>query len=244
MVNNTIDAPSTSTGITSSSNSSHYRIIEQDSDDEIINNHNSDTIERNGDGNNFVNILPTPLNGLHDKCLNVLEITNNENETRNESSQNYFNFTQHFMENNPYRSSISVDRPSTSRHRPTSEILRNNFYNIVDTATETTLTVKKTISNDYYSETDSELEYDYCTPVKKKHLISGGGTDSGCGTGPSSSTLKNHHQECSTYNNNINNDKSSDEEDYNNENNYEKFKRYKKARLNIRKRIVNDSDSN
>lgn len=172
-------------------------------------------------------------------------MSNSDNErTRNELSperDDFYRYTQRYRENRELRS-LAIDRPSTSRHHSPTEILRNNFYNIVNTVTETTLTLKKTIPADYYSETDSELEYDYCTPVKKKRLNSGtGGSDSGCATGPSSSTIKSRHRppECSTFN-----DHSSDEEDYKNENKFEKFKRHKKARLNIRKRIVNDSDSN
>lgn len=70
---NPFDTPSTSTGITGSSNSL-FRVIEQDSDDEIppnvcIENHNSAE-------NNLINILPTPLNGTHDLYINVLEMNN------------------------------------------------------------------------------------------------------------------------------------------------------------------------
>lgn len=70
-----LDTPSTSTGITSSPKRSLYRIIEQDSDDEPRNsneNNEGDSVEEN----NFVNILPTPLNGTRDVFINVLEVDN------------------------------------------------------------------------------------------------------------------------------------------------------------------------
>lgn len=70
-----LDTPSTSTGITSSK-SNLYRVIEQDSDDEPRNENeireNNDNVEEN----NFISILPTPLNGTRDIFINVLEVDN------------------------------------------------------------------------------------------------------------------------------------------------------------------------
>ncbi|RZC41940.1 DDB1- and CUL4-associated factor 5 [Asbolus verrucosus] len=154
--NNSFDAPSTSTGITSSNNSV-FRVIEQDSDEDVP--PNNCTENGGSEENNFVNILPTPLNGTHD------------------------------------------------------------------------------------IESDTDYEFDYRTPVKKRRTVSA--SDSGCGTGPCSSTspypIRNsrNHQECSS-NDLYNNGRDSEEEF-----NYEKFKkRVNKARMNIRKQIGVDSDSN
>lgn len=69
-----LDAPSTSTGITSSK-SNLYRVIEQDSDEEPCNGNQSQE-DDNTEVNNFISILPTPLNGTRDLYINVLEVDN------------------------------------------------------------------------------------------------------------------------------------------------------------------------
>lgn len=66
--NSSFDTPSTSTGITGSS-SAVFRVVEQDSDEDVPENLNN--VE-----NNLINILPTPLNGTHDLYINVLEMNN------------------------------------------------------------------------------------------------------------------------------------------------------------------------
>ncbi|CAH1965595.1 unnamed protein product [Acanthoscelides obtectus] len=77
--NSSIDAPSTSTGITSSK-SALFRLIEQDSDEEPRN--STENAEEDGnteevvDQNNFISILPTPINGTKDILINVLEMAN------------------------------------------------------------------------------------------------------------------------------------------------------------------------
>lgn len=70
-----LDAPSTSTGITSSK-SNLYRVIEQDSDEEPRNGTESHEEDDNPEENNFISILPTPLNGTRDLYINVLEVDN------------------------------------------------------------------------------------------------------------------------------------------------------------------------
>lgn len=67
------DTPSTSTGITSSENAL-YRVIEQDSDEEPRNGNENREDDNNADENNFISILPTPLNGTRDIFINVLEV--------------------------------------------------------------------------------------------------------------------------------------------------------------------------
>lgn len=74
-VNNSLDTPSTSTGITSSKNTL-YRVIEQDSDEEPRNTNENREDDNVTEENNFVNILPTPLNGTRDIFINVLEVDN------------------------------------------------------------------------------------------------------------------------------------------------------------------------
>lgn len=73
-----IDVPSTSTGITagSSSNNPIFRVIEQDSDEETSQPNTANCDTRAAPADNFVNILPTPLNGSQDMYINVLEIAN------------------------------------------------------------------------------------------------------------------------------------------------------------------------
>lgn len=71
---NSLDTPSTSTGITSSERSM-FRLIEQDSDDDTRNLNEPERAEET-EASNFVNILPTPLNGSRDALINILEVTN------------------------------------------------------------------------------------------------------------------------------------------------------------------------
>ncbi|XP_044263338.1 DDB1- and CUL4-associated factor 5 isoform X2 [Tribolium madens] len=197
--NNSFDAPSTSTGITSSSNSV-FRVIEQDSDEDVP--PNNCTENGNSEENNFVNILPTPLNGTHDMYINVLEMSSaNVVTVRNEGAE----------------------EASTSNGPPACSV-RGAFAA-------------------YETESDSDYsEFDYRTPVKKRRVSA---SDSGCGTGPCSSTSpypirgSRNHQECSS------NDLYNNERDSEDEFNYEKFKkRVSKARINIRKQIGGESDSN
>lgn len=79
-----LDMPSTSTGITASS-SSLYRIYEEESDEEQQQQPSvSDPPEQQ-----LINILPTPLNGTHDMYINILQVPvqtrNNVITVRNES---------------------------------------------------------------------------------------------------------------------------------------------------------------
>lgn len=69
-----LDTPSTSTGITNSKNTL-YRVIDQDSDEEPRNGTEARD-DNNEEGNNFISILPTPLNGTRDIFINVLEVDN------------------------------------------------------------------------------------------------------------------------------------------------------------------------
>ncbi|KAJ8941914.1 hypothetical protein NQ318_013247 [Aromia moschata] len=75
--NHTLDAPSTSTGITNS-NGVVYRVIEQDSDEEGQGQIATELCDENHvvEEDILVNILPTPLNGTHDMFVNVLEMAN------------------------------------------------------------------------------------------------------------------------------------------------------------------------
>lgn len=111
-----------------------------------------------------------------------------------------------------------------------------------------------------YSDSDSDFECDYRTPVKRIRRTVSVHSDSGCGTGACSSTSpyvkknnksrsigNNHHhqQECSGSDALYNNNSEQRERDSDDEYNYEKFKkRVNKARINIRKQIGADSDSN
>lgn len=232
---NSFDAPSTSTGITSSNNSV-YRVIEQDSDDDVPANNCTENGE--SEVNNFVNILPTPLNGTHDMYINVLEMTRNMTNTnvvtvRNEdynnqastshSSREFFNVNVFPSgSNNGNLNCVSASGDNCS----VGDLLQTDSFN-----------------NTYFNEHDSDTdyEYDYHTPVKKRRTVSA--SDSGCGTGPSSNSpysIRNprNHQECSS------NDRYSNEGDPENEY-YESIKkRIKDARMNLSKQIGGDSDSN
>ncbi|KAK4884518.1 hypothetical protein RN001_000789 [Aquatica leii] len=236
-----IDGPSTSTGITSSA--TVFRVVEQDSDEDIPLNRCLENTTNSEE--NFVNILPTPLNGTHDMCLNTLEINDHNN-----------NGNVVALRNEDY---IRVEAPSTSslnNDTKTSVIIHNSCQNeegpclekfTNEDAYEFVNSESYLNSNTYINDSDSsECEYD-CTPIKKRNSeIST--PDSGFVTGPCSSSSgytihsSKSHKPCSSRSvNNSYNEISSDDPDYP----YEKFrKRAKKARLNVRKKICGDSDSN
>ncbi|KAK9875394.1 hypothetical protein WA026_007789 [Henosepilachna vigintioctopunctata] len=227
--NNSLDGPSTSTGITGSHNSL-FRVIEQDSEEDAP---PTGCVENGNEGEeNLVNILPTPINGTHDMFINVLEMTRNvinggdSGATREDGA----------------------GRPSTSRqnrHRYDSAVCIDGGSERAASSNGVTRFPRSSFNGSYPplavngNNTDSDSDYacGYVTPIKKRRTISA--SDSGFGTG-SCSTVKtrdhhNHQQECS-------NSVSCSSED---ELNYEKFrKRVKKARLNLRKEIAADSDSN
>ncbi|CAH1117192.1 unnamed protein product [Phaedon cochleariae] len=79
-----LDTPSTSTGITSSE-VSVFRLVEDDSDDEVRPANGGGEVEDSVVEGNFVNILPTPLNGTRDVLINVLEVV--DEDTRNSRNQ-------------------------------------------------------------------------------------------------------------------------------------------------------------
>lgn len=234
--NNSFDAPSTSTGITGSSNSV-FRVIEQDSDDDVPP-ENPNNLE-----DNLINILPTPLNGTHDLYINVLEMNNgspgtnvvtirNEEYGRASTSNGVSRWeADHALTSTNSRSNnCDYEQCSTSNGR-------KNCLNSEHCTTENTLHAT------YLSESESDYEFNYHTPSpSRKRRSSVSVTDSGCGSGPCSSSgsysLRNPRNYTSC-NNGFNNHSSDD--DYA----YVSFKkRVKKAKLNIRKHIGADSDSN
>ncbi|XP_068896111.1 uncharacterized protein [Tenebrio molitor] len=245
--NNSFDAPSTSTGITSSNNSV-FRVIEQDSDEDVPPNN---CIENGGsEENNFVNILPTPLNGTHDMYINVLEMTNNNSNANVVTVRN-----EEYEEASTSNRSNSAILPHECGSGGYMHMFENGFASTSNDNANCTgvrrasCSVDNYVQNDSYngygneSESDTDYEYDYRTPVKKRRTVSA--SDSGCGTGPCSSTSPypirhtRNHQECSS------NDLYNNQRDSEDEFNYEKFKkRVSKARMNIRKQIGVDSDSN
>ncbi|KAF5292282.1 hypothetical protein FQA39_LY03316 [Lamprigera yunnana] len=241
--NSSIDAPSTSTGITSSNNV--FRLVEQDSDEDAPLNRCLES--RTNSEENFVNILPTPLNGTHDMCLNALEMSNHNNNNNGNvvalRNEDYLRVEAPSTSSsiNEGKSSIMVQR---SCHRQDSPCLEELTH---EEGCEFVNSDSCVNNNSYVNGSDSsECEYD-CNPVKKRSSDMST-PDSGFVTGPCSSnssytihTSKHHKPGSSRSANSSYNDISSDDPDYP----YEKFrKRAKKARLNIRKKICGDSDSN
>lgn len=120
-----LDVPSTSTGITAS-NSSVYRIYDQDSEEETnVNNRPSPGVEEQP----LINILPTPLNGTHDMYINILQVpVSNGNSVitvRNESAA---------YENNPSNNTpYNRDTDSSSAEMDNDDISTPNgkFHNCV-----------------------------------------------------------------------------------------------------------------
>ncbi|XP_018328592.1 DDB1- and CUL4-associated factor 5 isoform X2 [Agrilus planipennis] len=202
--NSCIDVPSTSTGITGSSNSV-FRVIEQDSDEDVTSNHCLESPANSEE--NFVNILPTPLNGTHDLCLNSLDMTNGTADIHQERQR------------------------STGTARRRKESNEDDFY------------LDSYVCED--SSDSSECDYDY-TPVKKNRVNNPrnlGTPDSGFATGACSSgsgyAVSKNNVPCSSRS--YRNGHSSEDGQYP----YEQFKkRVKKARMNMRKKVGVDSDSN
>lgn len=252
--NNSFDAPSTSTGITASNNSV-FRIIEQDSDEDVPPN---DCVENNiSSEDNLVNILPTPLNGTHDMYINVLEMTNG-NANGNVVAVRNDEYEHASSSNGANNCSAEENHASTSTNgrysqrncisydeecSPTNSKTHRKLYYKDSYTQEPYLINEDFVSNSMcVSESDSDYEFDYRTPPpSKKRRSSVSVTDSGCGSGPCSSNgtysrrSTRNHPACS------NSFDHSSEDDYA----CVSFKkRVKKAKLNIRKHVGADSDSN
>ena len=229
--NNSLDVPSTSTGITGTS-ASVYRIIEQDSDDEAPVALNNCIENRNTSESNFINIIPTPLNGSHDMFINMMEMAT-------ESTSDNGNMVT--LRNDDYEASASTSNNCVvpSAHVDSDE--EYNFENYLNTY----------LNDSSCGDSGPECE---TTPVKRKRVSNE--VDSGFATGSCSSNgrarrrvLLSRNVSSSTTttttsggtaNGNTYNDYSSDDDCR-----YEKFRRrVKKARINIRKQIGGDSESN
>lgn len=207
--NNSFDAPSTSTGITGTSTVFRY-LEEQDSEEEAPPFNCDET--RDVPQDNFVNILPTPLNGTHDMYINVLEI-NNANGANNGVALPDGEFPQSSSSNSTFSNEEIFDDFERYPKSPT-----------------------------YYSDSDSNCEFNF-TPAKKRRSA-GGEVDSGFATGPccssgSSKRSTKNRSDLPNKNGKINNDSSEDEF---NCGRYKK--RIKKSRVNVRKQLCGDSDSN
>ncbi|KAI4466865.1 hypothetical protein MML48_2g00004860 [Holotrichia oblita] len=250
--NSSYDVPSTSTGITGTS-SSVYRVIEQDSDEEApptnVCTENNSNLE-----DNFVDIIPTPLNGSHDMYINMIEMPNNINNsnaiTMNGNNNNNSNNVV-TLRNEDYTSTSSAGHSHSVKCDSGGEDdeYSAEFASYINENGYSNDTNRNNNNNSSYS--DSDQDYNY-TPVKKRRR-NHSEIDSGFATGSCSSnnsyakrSLRSNSSVTRTTiatsynNNNNNNDHSSDDDCH-----YEKFKkRVKKARVNIRKQIGGDSDSN
>lgn len=257
-LNMLLDTPSTSTGITSSS-SAVFRVLDQDSDEEALNsppnglpeeNHLSDHEEEN-----LVNILPTPLNGTQEHVFSSLEMpstsiqqaVSNGQLTNGTSSSNGNVVT--IRNSDEYNNEASTSRGSSECHNRKRKTAANstpksNYFSDSDEDCPSTSAANGNgVPGGLSSSTDSEYGYDYYTPPKKRRAASY--SDSGCGTGPSSTKSK-FMEKYVCFNKapemagGSQNGYSSEEEHRN-----ERFrKRVRKARVNIRNRVGADSDSN
>lgn len=260
--NNSFDAPSTSTGITGS-NSSVFRIIEQDSDEDIPPTECAEN--HNGTEDNLVSILPTPLNGTHDMYINVLEMTNG-NANGNVVTVRNEEYELASTSNGASRSLVHDSADCENGHASTSNrrYLQRNCDNYEEECSTTNNNYAHRKSyfdeayeqyNDYIngdnyvndssylneSDSDSDFEFDYQTPPPSKKRRSSV-ADSGCGSGPCSS-----NGSYSLRNSRSNLPCSSSFNDHSPEDDYRCAtfkKRVKKAKLNIRKHVGADSDSN
>ncbi|KAF7266740.1 hypothetical protein GWI33_019961 [Rhynchophorus ferrugineus] len=234
-----LDTPSTSTGITNS-NSSMYRVLEQDSDEEALQSpiEQEDDEEQSPEVENLVNILPTPLNGTQEHVFNGIEMSGNGQTSNTRSSSNgvgsYRNSRQEF--NNGASTSRGTVQNCLKRKMPPGH-LKSSGDSLPSTSS----------ANGHWSvpqepcttsSSDEDYEFDYRTPTKKLR-VGDQSADSGCGTGPSSSKrsrgvyfVKKLAHTPKEF--------SSDEEVRT-----EKFrKRVRKTQLNLRRNMCADSDSN
>ncbi|KRT82667.1 hypothetical protein AMK59_4186, partial [Oryctes borbonicus] len=223
------DVPSTSTGITGTA-TSVYRVIEQDSDEEISPgnacNENGSNLE-----NNFVDIIPTPLNGSHDMYINMLDMPNNNNINNNSTNNNNNGSSNNNIVNGSNNNNNNVltlrnDDLALRNDYDTDAESFNNEFNYVN---ENGYSHKE--SNELSSCSDSDPNYGY-TPIKKRRR-NHSEIDSGFATGSCSSnnnsyakrSLRNNSASCSvgrstTIGGGYGNDHSSDDDCH-----YEKFKK-------------------
>lgn len=243
-----LDTPSTSTGITSS-NSSMYRLeMDQDSEEEALQSPQEELQEelRSNDEENLVNILPTPLNGTQEHVFSGLDmpaansngqVSNGRGGTTNGTTSSSRNHHQELNNgastsrgtgSSRKRKSIPAAIKTVDENSPSTSSA--NGYWLQDAPTTTT------------TSSDEDYEFDYHqTPTKKRK--NDDFTDSGCGTGPSSSKSRpkvSFSVKKTTPHGGRQKDCSSDEEVRK-----ERFrKRVRKARVNFRKNVCADSDSN
>ncbi|XP_066154685.1 DDB1- and CUL4-associated factor 5 [Euwallacea fornicatus] len=267
-LNMLLDTPSTSTGITSS-NSSVYRVLEQDSEDEALNltvhspqngDNDEDNHSSNNEEENLVNILPTPLNGTSEHVINALEVPQNSAEMSNTNGQvsngnSASNGNLIAINNNEdYNNGASTSRGpidlQTSKRKNVKRQYVSPKVNFSDSEDECILnyTNGHKVEDGYSTFSSDSDDCEFHTPPTKRRTISH--TDSGFGT----SSSNNRSSRClDKYLNfsskktpeiapgNTQNGRTSDEEHRN-----ERFrKRVRKARMHFRNRVyANDSDSN
>lgn len=216
-----LDMPSTSTGITASSSATTtvYRIYDQDSDDDMTGNPSSSTNGNNGcteppesteQPPPLINILPTPLNGTHDMYINILQVpVSNGNSTTNGSVIT--------VQNDNYAQETAHDSDSSSA---VSDL-------------ETVATPNGKYSNCEAHTPDSGIVAGPCgssTGSLNSRFASSTGACSSTGTSSNRHLQTRHHI-----------DENSDDPDWA----YENFKkRVKQARYNFKNTFGCDSDSN
>lgn len=239
--NGSLDAPSTSTGITDSSSSSYPLLVEDFDDDPAP---NVCTENHNNPQNNLINILPTPLNGAHDLLVNVLDMNNGNTSTnvvtvRNEDytpASTSANVTTRWQTNHAASSSTTSDT-----------YVQNNNYSYEEQCSASTVRRNHIDPENYAAEVDNPItftngtngnenpyEFNYRTPSPNmRRQCSDGATDSGFQSGSYSLRKRKNLYYDNGYCKNSP-DKDLERPVFN--------QRVKSAKMNIRKRI-HDSDS-
>lgn len=218
-----MDAPSTSTGITSSSGSV-FRVVEQDSDEEVSLNGACLESRSNSEEESLVNILPTPLNGTHDLCLDSLFMPSSNSNGNVVAIRNQYTRNEH---NNSVSDSSNVLCQNLNNYNDMDPCLYLFNEDSTDDSSDCDYTPPKKIrSNETTLSHESSLKSGQCSS----------------GSGYMLRNTKNHLARSSNSISANLNGHSSDDNDYQLEETFRR--RSKKPRLNIRKRIGQDSDSN
>ncbi|VEN41417.1 unnamed protein product [Callosobruchus maculatus] len=215
-----LDVPSTSTGITSSK-SSIFRLIEQDSDEEPRNSNENPEGEVNAeelDETNFINILPTPINGTKDILINVLEMAHR-------------------------------NVPQNQRSHPVTRSQHHIHQQQEESASHSSNSSRQAIDDGFSDTSDSDLEYGH-TP-KRRCISAASDSGCCPSSSASSCSTKNgsliekvpypkNHQTCSSGR------RGGDSSEEEGGRRYEKIRR--RARNSkataVRRKIAHDSDSN
>ncbi|XP_022909763.1 DDB1- and CUL4-associated factor 5 [Onthophagus taurus] len=211
-----LDVPSTSTGITETTHHSSvvFRVIDQDSDEESTLNGCTET--NDNIENNLVDVIPTPLNGSRGRIyINMVQVTNGGSAT------------------NPSNGNIEQHASTSTLQQDCDDGINNNNNTSVN---------KDNYESDS-SMSDSDRNHRCTTSVRRKRKFHQNDVvsinNNASSSGRTKRTLRSNTMASSS---NINYNENSSEDECRKQDKFKK--RIKKSRVNYRKQIGGDSDSN